>query len=308
MRRNVKFRLFTVVGTAICVLPILAALVIHERPTTPPGSVQDVAAHELLLPLKDGSVRFAVIGDNGTGESAEYEVGQEMARYREKFPFDFVMMLGDNLYGGSKPSDYEKKFERPYKALLDGGVKFYASLGNHDNSNERLYGLFNMGGQRYYTFKKANVQFLALDSNYMDPEQLNWISQRLDGAGSGWKICYFHHPLYSDGQFHGPDLDLRQRLEPILEKYSVNMVLSGHEHVYERIAPQHGIYYFVMGCSGELRYHNLRASAAMQKGFDTDRAFVLMEIAGDNLYFQTVSRLGMTVDSGTLVRQKPSGP
>ena len=62
-------------------------------------------------------------------------------------------MLGDNLYGNEGAKDFEKKFERPYKALLDAGVKFYASLGNHDNPNQRFYKLFNMNGQRYYNFK-----------------------------------------------------------------------------------------------------------------------------------------------------------
>src|SRR5258708_22801042 len=91
------------------------------------------------LRLKPNSVRFAVIGDNGTGETTEYDVGRQMAAFREQFRFDFVVMLGDNMYGGESPDDFKRKFEDPYKALLDGGVKFYASLGNHDNPNERFY-------------------------------------------------------------------------------------------------------------------------------------------------------------------------
>jgi predicted phosphodiesterase len=264
------------------------------------------AAAKLTLPLKSGSVRFAVIGDDGTGKRDQYEVAQQMAAYHQRFPFGFVIMLGDNLYGGDSPSDYQDKFEQPYQTLLGEGVKFYASLGNHDNPNERFYKPFNMGGQRYYTFKKGNVRFFALDSNYMDEQQMNWLQQQLGSADSHWKICFFHHPLYSDGMFHGPDLDLRKRLEPILEKYGVNVVFSGHEHVYERILPQNGIYYFVEGSSGELRYHNLRPAPEMARGFDTDRAFMLVEIAGDQLYFQVISRTGETVDSGILARQTPS--
>ena len=183
---------------------ILAALTLSCSPQ---------ARVESTLPLKQGSVRFALIGDNGTGEAPQYEVAAQMVKYHDKFPFEFVLMLGDNLYGGSSPKDYTKKFEEPYKPLLDAGVKFYASLGNHDNSNERFYGPFNMGGQRYYAFKKGNVNFLALDSNYMDADQMQWIDKQLSSAGgSSWKICFFHHPLYSDGRFHGPDLDLRKSL------------------------------------------------------------------------------------------------
>src|SRR6266496_1107559 len=111
---------------------------------------------QLTLPVKDKSVRFAVIGDNGTGDRPQYDVGRQMAKFREKFPFEFVIMLGDNLYGDKKPSDFKKNFEDPYKPLLDAGVKFYASLGNHDDPNCRLYKPFNMDGKRFYSFKKDN--------------------------------------------------------------------------------------------------------------------------------------------------------
>jgi 3',5'-cyclic AMP phosphodiesterase CpdA len=262
-----------------------------------------LAADEFKFPLKSGSVRFAAIGDMGTGESPQYEVAQQMLKVRQAFPFEFVIMLGDNIYGGSKPVDFDKKFAVPYKPLLDAGVKFYASLGNHDNTNERFYQPFNMNGESYYAYKKGNVHFFVLNSNYMDPKQLAWLEAQLKDAGNGgWKICYFHHPLYSSGQYHGPSLDLRKLLEPLFVKYGVDVVFSGHDHVYERIRPQQGIYYFMEGASGELRPGNLAHTAITEKGFDTDRSFVLSEITGDDMYFQTISRTGETVDSGVIHR------
>jgi 3',5'-cyclic AMP phosphodiesterase CpdA len=262
-----------------------------------------LAADEFKFPLKSGSVRFAAIGDMGTGEQPQYEVAQQMLKARLTFPFEFVITLGDNIYGGSNPSDFERKFAVPYKPLLDAGVKFYASLGNHDNTNERFYQPFNMNGESYYTYKKGNVHFFVLNSNYMDPKQLAWLEGQLKDAGNGgWKICYFHHPLYSSGQYHGPSLDLRKLLEPLFVKYGVDVVFSGHDHVYERIRPQQGIYYFMEGASGELRPANLAHTAITEKGFDTDRSFVLSEIAGDDMYFQTISRTGETVDTGVIHR------
>ena len=80
------------------------------------------------LPLTPNSVRFAVIGDSGSGDSAEYQIGQQMAKMKQIARFDFVVMVGDNLYGGSAPGDYEQRFARPFKLLLDDGVKFYAAL------------------------------------------------------------------------------------------------------------------------------------------------------------------------------------
>src|SRR5712671_4582046 len=152
---------------------------------------------ERILPLKPGSVRFAVIGDMGTGELPQYEIAEKMYSSRETFHFDFVITVGDNIYGGHNPADYEKKFELPNKRLLDSGVPFYGSLGNHDSPTERFYKPFNMNGQQYYTYKKGNVQFFVLDSNYMKPEQLSWLERELHNSSTDWKICYFHHPLYS---------------------------------------------------------------------------------------------------------------
>jgi predicted phosphodiesterase len=268
------------------------------------GSEQQTIGPALKLPVKPNSVRFAIIGDSGTGERPQFEVAQQMGTFRKDFPFDFVLMLGDNIYGSKTAEDFRKKFEHPYDPLRSAGVKFYAALGNHDHTSERLYKPFNMDGQRYYAFKNGNVHFFALDSNYMDPAQMDWLEHQLSGSDAMWKICYFHHPLYSHGKFHGSDVDLRTRLEPLLIKYKVDVVLNGHEHVYERVKPQQGIYYFVLGNSGELRPHNLNPSPDTAKGFDTDRTFGLIEIAGDEFNFQIVSRTGATVDSGTM--QKPA--
>ncbi len=261
---------------------------------------------DIRIPLQDKSVRFAVIGDSGTGDRAQYEVAQKMEAYRQATKFDFVIMLGDNIYGSHSPKDFVKKFEQPYKPLLDAGVKFYASLGNHDDpDDERLYKPFNMGGERYYAFRKGEAAFFALDSNYMDPKQLSWLEQNLKDSEGTWKICFFHHPLYNDGRHHGADADLRSQVLPLFHRYGVNAVFSGHEHVYQRIKPENNIYFFVLGNSGKLMTHDFGATRERVKGFDTDQSFMLVEIAGDKLYFQTIARSGETIDSGELPRLHP---
>jgi 3',5'-cyclic AMP phosphodiesterase CpdA len=220
-----------------------------------------------------------------------------------------VIMLGDNIYGSHSPQDFARKFEQPYKPLLDAGVKFYASLGNHDDPNdERLYKPFNMGGERYYTFRKGDVDFFALDSNYMDPAQLTWLDQKLKGSQRPWKICFFHHPLYNDGRHHGADVDLRSQLAPLLQQNHVNVVFSGHEHVYERMKPENNIYYFVLGNSGKLMTNDFRGNGERVKSFDTDLCFMLVEMTNDKLYFQTIARNGQTIDSGELPRITEAKP
>src|SRR5687768_8047964 len=104
------------------------------------------------LPNKEGTYKFAVLGDFGTGSDEQYEMAREMADVHARFKFEHVILVGDNLYGSERPQDFRRKFEEPYKALLDAGVKFYASLGNHDAREQRHYQPFNMGGKLYYSF------------------------------------------------------------------------------------------------------------------------------------------------------------
>jgi 3',5'-cyclic AMP phosphodiesterase CpdA len=248
-------------------------------------------------------LKFAAIGDNGTGDRPQYEIAEQMTRLHATFPFDLVIMLGDNMYGSQHPADFVKKFEMPYAPLLSAGVKFQASLGNHDRAENVSYKPFNMNGERYYTYVRNNARFFALDSTRMDDEQLAWIDASLQKATEEWKICYFHHPLYSNAQRHGASVDLRVRLEPIFVKHGVNVVFSGHDHVYERVKPQKGIHYFVSGAAGQLRRGNMNRSEQTAAYFDQDQSFMLVEIVGSQLYFQAVSRTGMTVDSGVIPRQ-----
>jgi len=261
-----------------------------------------LAGQTLTLPNRPSSLKFAVIGDNGTGDPPQYEVGRQMATVHGRFAFDQVIMLGDNLYGSQKPQDFVKKFEEPYRPLLASGVRFYASLGNHDSSAQTAYQPFNMGGQRYYTYARANVRFFVLDSNALDPRQRTWLENALKESRDEWKVCYFHHPLYSDGGRHGSEVDLRVVLEPLFVKYGVNVVFSGHDHVYERLNPQKGISYFVSGAAGQLRKGNLRPSEMTAAGFDQDQSFMLVEVDGADMAFQVISRAGATVDSGVIHR------
>src|SRR5882724_7580313 len=81
---------------------------------------------QITLPEKPDALRFAVIGDSGTGSRAQYDVAKQMADCYKAFAFQFVIMNGDNIYGSQGPKDFKSKFEEPYKPLLDAGVKFYA--------------------------------------------------------------------------------------------------------------------------------------------------------------------------------------
>jgi hypothetical protein len=183
----------------------------------------DVPPGALALPLSDGSVRFAAIGDSGRGDQAQHTVAEQMIAWRERFPFDFVVMLGDNVYDSHTPADYRAKFEEPYRALREAGVEFHAALGNHDDPKQIHYEPFNMGGHRYFTFRKAErrlaglagagVRFFVLDTVSLDADQIDWLRRELDASGTHWKIAFFHHPLYTSGRYQTAAGRLRNRLE-----------------------------------------------------------------------------------------------
>jgi 3',5'-cyclic AMP phosphodiesterase CpdA len=260
------------------------------------------------LPNAAGSLKFAVMGDNGTGDQPQYEVGRQLATAHAAFPFDLVIMLGDNMYGGQKPEDFVNKFEKPYAPLLAAGVKFQASLGNHDRPDNVSYKPYNMNGQRYYSFVRNNARFIVIDSTKLDSPQVQWVETTLRDAKEEWKICYFHHPLYSNAARHGSSVDLRLLLEPLFVKYGVDVVFSGHDHVYERVKPQKGIYYFVSGAAGQLRKGNIRPGDDTAAYFDQDQSFMLVEIVHADMFFTAISRTGKTVDSGVIHRRAAIPP
>jgi predicted phosphodiesterase len=259
------------------------------------------------LPNRPDSLKFAVLGDFGDGSDEQYALAAEMARVRQRFPYEFVITVGDNIYGSERPQDFARKFEVPYKWLLDNGVKFYATLGNHDSREQRYYKLFNMNGELYYTFKpdKQNVRFFALESTYLEPEQVQWLQKELEGSREDWKIPFFHHPPYSSGGRHGSHVRHREVLEPLFVKHNVSVVFTGHDHVYERTKPQEGIVYFVAGSGGKLRRGDIdRNTGITAMANAQDRIFVVCEIFGDELVFNAISHTGQVVDSGVITRRK----
>jgi hypothetical protein len=264
----------------------------------------------LSLPSQPGSLQFAVLGDSGTGGRAQREVAERMIEAHALFPFEFVLMAGDNIYQRWGRTNYAGKFEQPYAELLAAGVRFYASLGNHDRPDQIFYEPFNMGGRRYYSFAPAGdlVRFFALDTSGrpkqpISADQIQWLEQELSAARERWKIGFFHHPLYSSGGRHGADMHVRQVFEPLFIRYGVNVVFSGHEHLYERLRPQNGVHYFISGGAGKLRRGDIRAAGESAAGFDQDHHFMLIELAADELHFQTISRTGRSVDCGVIRRQ-----
>jgi hypothetical protein len=278
------------------VLPAQAPAGPPAAPATPlpPG-----ATSPLPMPSIRGGTVFAVMGDSGSGDESQKAVAQAMLTYfNTARHFPFVLMLGDNLYD----DDYTGEFSTPYKPLLDLGVKFYAALGNHDRDLEIHFKPFNMGDKDRYSFDQGNARFVALNSNHpTDPEQIKWVDGVFADAGTKWRICFFHHPLYSSGQHAAESRDvIKPALEPVLVRNHVDVVFSGHEHLYERIKPQHEVKYFVSGGGGRYLYDYKRSD------FDeigiSEHHFMVAEIAGDRMFFEAITHTQKLLDCGVLYR------
>ncbi len=340
------------------------ALSIGNRPSKPrTGGFAGLVCFLCLLFIsalsaqQPAPIRFAVIGDSGTGGQHQYRIAEQMVAWHERLPYDLVLMLGDNIYGGlfgiggGNQDDFAKKFDRPYAELLARGVIFRAALGNHDAREAggrdliAAYNRFHIEGpQGYYSFtagewvpaagaaalnsKKQGVAPLVeffvlntmrLEKNKQDPEQLAWLEQALSRSRARWRIVYGHHPLYSTGKRHGGDAGLRRKVEPLLVGENtradpgtkaggqpetsaprVQVVLAGHDHIYQRFHPQGGVVYFVCGSSGKLRRGNAGPSPLVAAVEDQQRVFMLWEATVEELRFRAINEQGQAFDCGAV--------
>ena len=255
----------------------------------------------------DNKLRFAVIGDFGTGDHDETGTARQMFAAHQRTPFDFIIAAGDNVYPNGGGRHFTRNFEQPFADLLGARVKFHAVLGNHDvdegRQDQRQYPLFNMGGENFYKFERGGglSEFFMLDSTDFDSTQATWLENSLKASKAKWKIAVFHHPIYSSGKKHGSAVGLRKQLEPIFTRYGVHVAFSGHDHIYERTKPQHGIQYFVTGAGGKTRRGDIDLKSDFrEKSFDEDNHFMVIEVDDKQVSFQAISETGAIVDNGAI--------
>lgn len=261
----------------------------------------------LFAETVNNKLRFAVIGDWGDGSDDQAALGKQMHSVYCKSAFDLVLASGDNIYPNGAARHFQKKFEEPFNELLKNQVKFHTVFGNHDvedgRQDQRQYPLFNMAGQHYYTLRRGNglVDFFMLDTTDYDLAQAGWFDNALSTSTARWKVVVMHHPLYSSGKKHGSSLKLRKKIEPLLTKYKVNVVFAGHDHIYERVKPQHGVQHFVTGAGGKLRHGNIdKNSKITASGYDKDNHFMLLELDDREINFKAISETGALIDSGAI--------
>ncbi|NMO20779.1 PKD domain-containing protein [Pyxidicoccus fallax] len=275
------------------------------------------------------SVHFTTVGDFGTGGTNQKLVAAAMLKVRP----ELFVALGDNAYSDGTEAEIQNNLFKPMEALL-AEVPFFAALGNHEYvTNQGQPYLDNLylpsnnpaNSERYYSFDWGHVHFVALDSNCAIglassdrcalAAQKAWLEKDLAGTTQPWKIVFFHHPPWSSGE-HGSQLAMRRNFAPIFEKYGVDLVLTGHDHNYERSKPmkgdaiasstQAGIPYLVVGGGGA----SLRPFSGSRPDWsvirdDNAHGFLDVKVVDGTLTAELVTTANKVIDSFTLRKDLP---
>lgn len=257
-----------------------------------------------------GATRFAVIGDFGTGDSGEQAVADAIKKDDEKSGFDALVTVGDNVYPESRPKYFDQAWTKPYGWLKDKHIPVYAALGNHDEPNSKRTGpeesLLGMPG-RWYTEQVGNVQLIVLDANdVQNAGQRRFLEDVLaapEPAGAVWRVVAFHQPAYSCSR-HQSTPDVQREWVPLFERSGVDLVLNGHDHVYQRFAPIDGITYVVTGAAGSSLYemHDCPAGTPEPAVAEVRSHYVVVETTGRELRIEAVTADAHMLDSQTIER------
>ena len=258
-------------------------------------------------------LRFAVIGDYGNGSQAEADVAALVKSWNS----DLIITTGDNNYPDGAADTIDKnigqffhEFIAPYVGGYGEGAlenRFFPSLGNHDwhsKDAQPYLDYFTLpGNERYYDFSYGPVHFFVLDSDSDEPDgansesiQANWLQSQLFASDSVWKIVYMHHPPYSSGK-HGS----KERMQWPFAEWGADVVISGHDHTYERIS-RDGILYFVNGLGGSSKYAFRDIVEGSQVRYNEDYGAMLIVASEIMMRFQFINRQGMVVDAVELVK------
>lgn len=244
-------------------------------------------------------VRLAVAGDVGTGSEAAYATASAIDRLEARREFDALLLLGDNVYPSGNPGQVQAKVLDPFASVLDGPTLLVAALGNHDvetGDGEPELRALGLPG-RWYVERFGPAEVVVVDSTRAsDPAQLTWLEEALASSNAPWTIVIQHHPPYSAG-YHGSDGASRASLVPVYERHAVDLVLSGHDHDYQRTGLIGGVTYLVSGGAAKLR-PTARADFTMAAA--STHHFVELAAYADRLDARAVDHDGRVFDQFTL--------
>lgn len=265
---------------------------------------------------EDYRFRFAVVGDSGSGGKGQLAVAALLGCLEP----DLVLHTGDVVYPAGQERHYDRRFFAPYRNLIKT-VPVFPVLGNHDVMRgdgtaflENFHPTLESprGTKRYYSFDWGNTHFIALDSELYhgdrgsDPErQKDFLEQDLAASRKRWKVAFLHRSPYGSSR-HGGDGRVREDLEPLFARHAVDLVFSGHDHVYERTVPIRGVTYVVSGGGGRRLYP--AGNGEFTASSVSAHHAVLVRVSGRRLLLEAVEVGGKVVDRLELLKHTSQQP
>jgi hypothetical protein len=245
-----------------------------------------------------GSTGILAVGDFGVGGTLEREMGTAMRRFESDHPSDLIVTLGDNDYT-ENPEAFRRNWRAAFGWRRDAGVGVAGSLGNHDilvQDGRYEFGPLDMPRARYRR-SVGNVDLFILNSNSVGDGQTSWLATALAASTAQWKIAVFHHPAFTCGGYrsHAGVVD---RWVPLFEDFGVDLVLSGHDHNYQRFAPRNGVRYLVHGGGTTHLYpiETCPASYPERRFARSSRGFLFIRARDDVLRAVSVTVRGRVID------------
>jgi 3',5'-cyclic AMP phosphodiesterase CpdA len=247
-------------------------------------------------------VALLAVGDFGVGGSRERALGEAIRRFEARSSADVLVTLGDNDYTRS-PAAFRENWAVAFGWLEGAGVSVAGALGNHDVQVDRgryQFGSLGMPGP-FYRRRLGDVELFVLNSNAPSRRQTSWLAGALAASDARWKIAVLHHPPYTCGAYRAHAV-VGKRWVPLFERYRVRLVLSGHDHNYQRFAARRGVTYVVHGGGSGYFY----ALAPCPRGYPHRvrarkvHGFLYLVARDDRLDGYSVNVAGRRTDSFTL--------
>jgi 3',5'-cyclic AMP phosphodiesterase CpdA len=251
------------------------------------GPPEHTQPYEALPEADPPPLHLALAGDVGEPGSGLEGTAAAMSAVAASHPFDVLVLLGDNVYPNGDPDKLPDTVFGPFAPILDGGAELLAIVGNHD-AGRALEQMEALGmPDRWWAVERGDVLIVGLDTTIPDdPEQLAWLEATLATSEATWRIVAMHHPPYSAG-YQGSSHDCRDVFTPVFERHGVQLVLSGHDHDYQRSEPIAGVTYVVTGAAALTRRTGDASFTATS--FATN-GFVELGVYPDRIVLRSVDR------------------
>lgn len=270
------------------------------------GSPSNTVAWEPFPAGEPVQLHLAVAGDVGDSGSRIEATGAAVAGIDARQPFDGLLLLGDNVYPSGDPAGLDGTVFGPFAGVLDHAPLF-AILGNHDVKDGNAEGQVEALGMdgRWWSHDFGDVLLVGLDSNQIDePEQQAWLEETLAASTERWRIVAVHHPPYSAG-YQGSNAGVREAFVPLFERYGVQLVLSGHDHDYQRSEVIGGVTYVVSGAAAGTRRTGEDDFTAVSFSW---HHFVEVAVFDDRLVVRAVNQDMRVADEAEITPGAPPSP